>query len=235
MESTDLRVSSFTELSQVLERYRRDNRWIFRGHSDPTWKLAPRAGRPPYQGANDRLAFEAWKRRALEFVSQPPADDWGWLAMAQHHGLASRLLDWTYYPLVAAFFAVETAADSDAAIHVFRPRFQANPDGIHPMDYPHVALFKPMGVVPRITRQGGIFSIHPEPAVSLYDLTDDRGALERVLIAQSYRDELVFELSYYGVNRSTLFPDLDGLSSHVNWATANRSYWAFAATPSEGV
>src|SRR2546427_519519 len=77
--------------------------WWFRGQSDATWLLVPKAGRHEYFLPNDRDLgrFKSWKDRAVAYLGSLPTDEWECLAIAQHHGLATRLLDWTYNPLVA--------------------------------------------------------------------------------------------------------------------------------------
>ena len=82
------------------------NEWVFRGHSEKEWRLRPSVGRgDSYTPERERFLLDQFRRFAAPYITSTELTDWDWLALAQHHGLPTRLLDWTSNSLVACFFA----------------------------------------------------------------------------------------------------------------------------------
>jgi len=219
------RVHSFTDLHNAISKYRKDNRWIFRGQSNVEWQLIPKAGREPFKNFSEESIFRPWQRKAHSFIEKIPENDLDWLALAQHHGLATRLLDWTYNPLAACYFAISDEINQDSVLYAYLSKFRVEKEIDNPFDFSGIRLVKPKGIASRIMNQSGLFTIHGPADLDLLKHPKSDGKIEKIIIDKAYKRECLFELSHYGYNELTLFPDLDGLSRHVNWHVSNRKYW----------
>ena len=110
-------------------------RWIYRGQENATWGLKSsllrafetvqemhRIGKATEKNLSmynhERVMIERFKSNAHLYLDHVPNadDDFSWLALMQHYGAPSRLLDFSFSPYVAAYFALENG-NGDAAIY----------------------------------------------------------------------------------------------------------------------
>lgn len=195
---------------------------VFRGVKSTEYELIPKIGRYQLRGMKNDLQkekyiFKLFKERGLPYVEQNLDSDWEWLALAQHYGLPTRLLDWSRNPLVAAYFAVESKYDNDSVVYAYEDNQMLDTSKYpSPFDVTEVKRFVPKHITERITTQNGIFTIHPHPKMPF-----NSKKIKRIIIAHAFRVELKAILHKYGIHKASLFPGLDGLAEHLLWLRTN--------------
>jgi hypothetical protein len=214
----EIKINNFTEFHEIIGEY--DARTvIYRGIKSVNFPLIPKVGRviPPDsvgpREKNEQIILRLFKERAFQYLDFTPSSDWDWLALGQQHGLPTRLLDWTDNPLVACFFAVDGTSEDDSVIYAYQNESYISVDEHpNPFKYKEVGKFIPRHLTRRITTQGGLFTVHPNP----YERFESQD-MDKILIPNSIRTHLKKTLNKYGVNKFSLFPGLDGLAAFIEW------------------
>jgi hypothetical protein len=228
-------------MSHVCDNFFIEPWW--RGHSKSHWTLIPKTFRPGthnpgVMNAEQNLCHRFIQRAQSRETNHPRADDaQGWLYLMQHHGLATRLLDWTESPLAALYFAVSENPDQDGALWALNPyslnERQCGEKGIigeasakslelfvagllasAPQVERIAAIFNSERTA-RMMAQHSRFTIHGMKA-GIDQLPDAENHSVVFTIPKNAKSSLVNWLRLAGVRLSTLFPDLDHISADLH-------------------
>ncbi len=249
------RLGSWEEFLELITDSPYSN-WAFRGQSDSRWGLSSTLTRtlcnfrihPRAWGEQEERILRIFKRKAHHFLTQAPdaADEFQWLALMQHHGAPTRLLDFTWSPYVAAFFALESAT-GDAAVWAFNPvpisyvekqtiqgGLEISPPEMNPRVEGNIRRYFLSGRIPflwvgepqvmnrRLIAQSGTFAIPGVLTQPMEDILsgypDPKKTLVKfILPAEQVRKRGMRELYRMNITYATLFPDLDGLARSLGY------------------
>jgi len=191
---------------------------FFRGHSSSEYKLIPSIGRICQRGKENILKqyeqeiFDDFKRKYSMYTEVRPRNDKEFLFLAQHYGLPTRLLDWTYNPLVALYFACCSNFDKNGVVFQSAPFsrhvFNENKDNI--LTFPYKTLLVPNMTDIRYKNQNGLFVLYPEPWKENVE-----HIWMKYLIPANKKKDILNKLNKIGISRSFIMPSLDSLCKDI--------------------
>lgn len=207
----------------------------YRGHNSTEYQLIPKLLRnsPDTCHSREREIYENFTRR---FGQQKSS--WSELIIMQHHGTATRLLDWTEVFGVALYFALNPTLPSTPCIWITNPftlsakarRYNNKTIGafhldgnmdyyehfIKARDWPYerpIPFFSPANNE-RIIAQRGFFTVHGN-SIEPLEVQCPRHVYKVVLPMEALNDAREF-LDLAGFNKLSLFPDYEGFSSYIH-------------------
>ncbi|CUI84648.1 FRG domain-containing protein [Achromobacter xylosoxidans] len=262
------RLESWRDYTELLENSffnRPATQLIFRGQRRSDWSLMPTLGRLSDNGiVTENLAatqLERFKRAIrgrLSDNSLLEEDDELW-SIGQHHGLMTPLLDWTYSPYVALFFAFAKPDSKDEEENPYRVVYVLNKSFIlENQDETGIRLWEPRkDSYGRLVNQAGLFTFSPYDATienklanvladdEAFDDEELRSASEedqpdllaryicKIYIRNEGREACLRHLRRMNVHHASLFPDLIGASDYCNITTAEAEEEASLARAAE--
>ena len=182
------RIEHWRDFSSLLESSffnRVDEQFIFRGHRRFDWEMTPTLARVTQNG----IVTEDIAKRQLEMFRKAirgrisdhsllddedeREHDELW-SIGQHHGLMTPLLDWTYSPYVALFFAFAKEDQTDEKDNPYRAVYILNKSFISDDDLcPDIRVFEPKkDDHGRLVSQAGLFTFSPYDATIENKLTE---------------------------------------------------------------
>lgn len=230
------KVRSVAELVKALSaRSEKEIVW-YRGHNDSSHQLIPSLARSPKSVDAEMTLVKRFRQNAYPFLDMAPQTEWDWLFLMQHHGVPTRLLDWSDSPLVALWFAMQGGRDEDdACIWALQPvelNKLANLNPEFAADIPlfgqdeeldnylptklqgTIASLKPIAGIAsrqftRVVAQMGSFTITHKEQLPLQEVA--KGCLTQYLVPAANKKAIRKELRYLRMTTLSVFPELSNV------------------------
>lgn len=238
MESTEIK--SVNEYLDYIFKFDQQQiaQWIFRGQGNNEYDLIPSLFR-----INLQDTFTNWKdleeymlkvfireaRPYKEFHVEEKNNSLDLIALAQHHGLPTRLLDWTTNPLIALFFAVENYNNNFENSYVWCYGFPSTNNCLPTstridrkllFEKENFVIF-PSHISPRITNQSACFTTHELPngkeKFIPFNLSEVSGVFKLFTINKNYQKNIFDQLYDLGYHHGLIYPGLDGISKRIKY------------------
>lgn len=215
---TEVVITKFEELLKEFEREKESQNVVFRGHTNSSYELKTSLGRcEPFYGRTimqlENRLLKLFKESSLPYLEHKPTYELEWLAVAQHFGLPTRLLDWSYNPLVATYFAVESNPESDSALFMlFGCGTIQNPESFKLGSQEKVKKYRPPYISSRIQNQSGLFTVHNDP-----EKVFTHEKMKKIVIPKEVKRSIKKILFKYGINQRMIYPGLEGIAKDLKW------------------